>query len=144
MPRKPKPKLAQPPQVYNLPQYGPHARVTIEYDVNDPPPFFQPAAGVVIVGEHVCGYIGQVHAPYVATPEPLQPRGGNLMDASSPEYLERAAALRRGDTAPPGYSPKVVTSEQVFAEAGISVGGQLDVDSLRMAAAMSEPADEVT
>lgn len=42
-------------QVYKLATYG--AIVTIDYDVNNPPPFFQPSSGIVIVGEHYCNPI---------------------------------------------------------------------------------------
>lgn len=49
MPRKQKIKRDQ--QVYKLPQYG--ATVTVDYDTSNPPPFYQPSPGVVVVGQFV-------------------------------------------------------------------------------------------
>jgi hypothetical protein len=64
MPRAKAAKREQ--QIYRIPAYG--AVVTIDYDANNPPPFYQPGPGIVIVGEHVCGE--SPNAPRQALVEP--------------------------------------------------------------------------
>ena len=125
MPRKKTAVLGQ--QVYQLPGYGPHAKVTIDYDVTNPPPFFQPGAGVVIVGEHACAPqqglqidpgFDVAHAAHHQQPRRAEiPRGGNFEVAEDdPAYLAFKAKLGRGpEPAPPDLSPSVITSQDLLA-----------------------------
>lgn len=114
-------KVVRDQQVYKLAAYG--AIVTIDYDAANPPPFFQPGPGIVIVGDHVCAQQPMVLHDPTAYGEPAfagqrefeVPRGGNFaVDVNSPAYR----ALRNGGIgqgpAPPGVSPEVLTSEQVM------------------------------
>jgi hypothetical protein len=122
MPRAKKAVMGQ--QVYSLPGYGPHAKVTVDYDVEHAPPFFQPAPGVVIVGEHACAPQPMVLHDATAYGQPEfggrggyeVPRGGNFdIPEDDPAYQAFKASGGRGlAPAPPGISPKVLTSEENF------------------------------
>lgn len=122
MPRQKKVVLGT--QFYNLPAYGPLAKVTIEYDVANPPPFFQPAPGVVIVGEHFCAPQTQRADFSVVETNPIlsevrrraAPRGGNFeVDPNDPSYLAFKAGLAAGpEPAPPDVSPRVITSQDLL------------------------------
>lgn len=117
MPRKR--SIVRDQQIYKLAAYG--AVVTIDYDVANPPPFFQPGPGVVIVGDHQCAPPPMVlHDPGTYEPpftqQPGVPRGGNFgFDANDPAYLAFQAQQRNGvQPAPAGISPTVLTSEELF------------------------------
>lgn len=156
MPRKPTVVLGQ--QKYNLPQFGPHAVVTIDYDANRPPPFFQPGPGVVIVGEHQCG---PVAAPtYVRQPSvrrsPAEPIRNFTVseDPNDPDYNPAYAAHRAKllagleltasgqEPAPPDFSPRVITNsdlgnefaDKIRNETGIDIGTMPDPAALVAAA----------
>lgn len=138
MPRAKEQKRDQ--QVYKLAQYS--ATVTIDYDVKNPPPFFQPGAGVVIVGEHQCApqqTYAVVSAPPNVPHQEVQ-RGGNFeVDPNDPAYLAFKARLpQREDVAPPDFSPRVITSEDLqneFAqnikrETGFDIGQGINAAAL--------------
>jgi hypothetical protein len=107
MPRKPKVQLAE--QVYNLPQYGPEARVTISYDANRPaPPFYQPAPGVVIVGQYIAaGSSGTLSfdVPPVGDRAELEAIRARL-DGRSAEPI-KPTILTPAMFAPPGFDEAV-------------------------------------
>lgn len=99
MPRKAKVVYAE--QVYNLPQYGPEARVTVRYDPNRPPPFYQPASGVVIVGQYAAAGsplpfdvppaadradLEAVRARLERSQEPVKPRVLTPADLNPPNF----------------------------------------------------------
>src|SRR5438309_1482840 len=91
-------------QIYKLAAYG--AIVTIDYDVDQPPPFFQPAPGVVIVGEHLCNDAPRTRAEAVG-PEATGTLGGATMDDVR-EFQKRRDASRS----------RPLTSEDVARESG--------------------------
>lgn len=110
-------------QIYKLAAYG--AVVTIDYLIDNPPPFFQPQAGVVIVGEHACAPVTAAmpvvssvtaQAQGHSTPPPLI-RNFEVAE-DNPEYLAFKASLeaKTGPPAPPDFSPRVVTNDQINAE----------------------------
>lgn len=113
MPRTAKPKRDH--QIYKLAAYG--AVVTIDYDITRPPPFFQPAAGVVIVGDHACQL-----APLVPVAPSRSATNGPEQD--TPEMLEwkarRAKPLTPADTArESGFPPlDFETAQNIAASMG--------------------------
>lgn len=114
-------KVIRDQQIYKLP-FG--ATVTIDYDVEHMPPFFQPGPGVVIVGEHQCQPMvlhdsSAYGAPtFAGVPENAVPRGGNFgFDENDPNYNNFKTQLAGGGgmaPAPPGISPKVLTSGDIM------------------------------
>lgn len=129
MPRAKKPEPAQ--QVYKLPAYGPLAVVTIDYDANNPPPFFQPAPNTAVIGEHQCApalhdanAYGEPH--FAGQRESSVPRGGNFGVAENdPAFLAFKQGLG-GRPAEPGISLTVLTSEQVMGVPAGTLAGLLD------------------
>src|SRR5690349_12316094 len=120
MPKK-KP-IVRDQQVYKLPLWG--ATVTIDYDIANPPPFFQPAPNTAVIGDHQCAPI-VMHDPnygigidpgFDARQHSAVPRGGNFeVNEDDPAYQAFKASGGRGlPPAPPGASPKVLTSEDLF------------------------------
>lgn len=102
-------------QIYKLAAYG--AVVTIDYLIDNPPPFFQPQAGVVIVGEHACQ-----SAPLVPTARSRSTTNGPEQD--TPEMIEwkarRAKPLTPADTArESGFPPlDFETTQNIAASMG--------------------------
>jgi hypothetical protein len=136
MPRKAKAVRDQ--QVYKLAEYG--ATVTIDYDTNNPPPFFQPASGAVIVGHHACQPAPMFRPAGEYTTEPPAERvlpGGNLMDVTDPRYQELQQQLANGGgrVAAPGATVSVLTSEDVFREIGVDIPEGQTLDPNVLAAA---------
>jgi hypothetical protein len=103
MPRKPTVQLAE--QIYNLPQYGPKARVTISYDANHAPPFYQPAPGVVIVGQYVGSSSPTYDVPPVGDRAELEAIRARL-DGRSAEPI-KPTILTPDMFAPPGFHEAV-------------------------------------
>ena len=135
--KKPRPRRTRKQfdeQVYKLPQYG-SATVTIRYEADNAPPFYQPAAGVVIIGEHVCAPQPAFAPPPVARAE--APRGGNLMDTDDPRYEQMRSNLASFEP----REKKVVTSEDVWAEmTGQALPpGALSAEALAVQAQRSAP-----
>lgn len=107
MPRKKAVVLGQ--QVYKLPGYGPHAQVTIDYDVTNAPPFFQPAAGIVIVGDHVCLVNSGLGAGATTQPIPGPDAGPSLAEIREFQR-KREEPVKR----------KPLTSEDIAREQGFN------------------------
>jgi len=111
-------------QVYKLAQYG--AIVTIDYDVANPPPFFQPASGIVIVGDHQCAQPPS-YAPFNAAASNT-PSETNGPTHDTPEMIEWKA--RR----------KPLTTEDVAKQSGLP-DGVLSFENLSGIAAAMEPVE---
>lgn len=131
MPRKKSIEYVE--QQYDI---GNGATVTVRFDPERRPKMRHDDA-VAIIGPHECrrdriidvsdevraeiersgGQIGVFNTPK---------RGGNFgFDEGDPQYQERKAALSLfPPPAPPGVSPKVLTTEDVLRESGIDMGGQ--------------------
>ncbi len=146
MPRK---KIAPPidwkTQVYDI---GEDATVTIRYDPARRPKMVH-LDRVVIVGEHECAPMPQ-YEPIEYEPRSaggkvvVMKRGGNFgFDENDPEYIARKNQLLAQAPAPPDAVPPVLTTEDVFRQAGIDLGGRpLDLGALAAAAAGREPIEE--
>ena len=112
-------------QVYKLAAYG--AVVTIEYDIKNPPPFFQPGPGVVIVGNHLCGAVASAPVQ-TGTQEPE--RGPSLAEI-------REFQARREEQ--PHKKP--LTSEDVARESGFNPQA-LSFENIAGIAAQMPPVEE--
>lgn len=113
-------------QVYKLDD---GASVTIDFIIGKRPKFFQPADGVVIIGDHECAPVQMVlHEPAYSVAGPAPTRGGNFDVDFDPK--QHPAFKKFGQPAPPDYSPPVETTEQLFAAAGM----QLDTGALNTSA----------
>lgn len=127
-------------QIYKLP-FG--ATVTIDYDVDHMPPFFQPGPGVVIVGEHQCSPAAV--APEVASPvrtsrPSVAPLRNFEVDENDPGYLAFKARLAARDSggagltsfgeepAPPDLSPRVITNADIGKEFADRIKGETGID----------------
>lgn len=105
-------KIETDTQVYKLAAYG--AKVIIEYDVSNPPPFFQPGPGVVIVGNHACG--ATASAPVLNSLE--EQRGPSLAEIrefqARREEPERKKPLTSEDIArESGFNPQALSFEHI-------------------------------
>lgn len=157
MPRKK--EIVRDQQVYKLP-YG--ATVTISYDVEHMPAFFQPGPGVVIVGEHVCtpeqsatqNHGTAIDRGFDARTHRTAPLRNFEVDENDPKYLAFKARLAARDSgesdrtslgqepAPPDLSPRVITNadlgkefaDRIKGETGIDIGDMPDPAGLVAAA----------
>jgi len=101
MPRKA--KVVREQQIYRLAEYG--ATVTIDYDVNHPPPFYQPGPGIVIVG--MAGSVsGTITDQPVADRAELEAMRDRVAGRTYSEP-QRPKILTSADFAPPGFDEAV-------------------------------------
>jgi hypothetical protein len=112
-------------QIYKLAAWG--AKVTIEYDPSNPPPFYQPGPGVVIVGNHVCG--ASTAAPGQV---PQETEGGPSL-AEIREFQRRREEPAR---------TKPLTSEDIAREQGFNPAA-VDFDNIAAIASQMAPVEDV-
>jgi hypothetical protein len=103
-------------QVYDL---GDGVTVTVRYAADARPKMLHDDQ-IVIIGEHVCAQQQMVlHDPGYSAALPAPGRGGNF--EIDPRQHPLFGKFGPGGAAPPDYSPPVLTSEQLFAGAGMAL-----------------------